>query len=66
MATCKFTEGNTPDLGAGFFDTISWTAETNTISAGLYAVQEGTESPPSRFANYTAIGPATTFLNVTI
>jgi len=59
-ATCEFTVADTPDIGAGFFNTISYNASAGTgtagITAGVYGVQEGTESPPSRFANYPAIG----------
>jgi hypothetical protein len=31
----------------------------------IFGVQEGTESPPSRFDNYTAIEPVSSFFNVT-
>ncbi|KAJ7681506.1 hypothetical protein B0H17DRAFT_1205785 [Mycena rosella] len=52
QATVAFTENDTPDLVAGAVLDIRYDPE-------------GTESPPSRFSNYTVIGPVSQIDNVT-
>lgn len=49
-------------IAAGMVATVQYNATTKAASASLLGVQEGTESPPSQFANFSAI-PATTRIN---
>ncbi|KAJ7474274.1 FAD binding domain protein [Mycena latifolia] len=65
QATVDFTENSTPDVAAGAVLTIAYDPATKVATPMVLGVQEGTESPPSRFANYTAIGPVSQFDNVT-
>ncbi|KAH9204876.1 hypothetical protein DL95DRAFT_430208 [Leptodontidium sp. 2 PMI_412] len=54
-ATCNLANNDGPDIAAGSVITISYNLTTKTTAASLLGVQEGTESPPSRFANFSAI-----------
>ncbi|KAH8805327.1 putative FAD-binding oxidoreductase [Xylogone sp. PMI_703] len=64
-ATVDMANNNGPDVAAGSVVTISYNVTSKQISASLLGVQEGTESPPSRFANYSAIPSVLTVNNVT-
>ncbi|KAJ6608147.1 putative FAD-binding oxidoreductase [Mycena sp. CBHHK59/15] len=65
QATVDYVENITPDVAAGAVLTIAYDPATKVATPTVLGVQEGTESPPSRFANYTAIGPISQFDNVT-
>ncbi|CAL3968612.1 unnamed protein product [Diplocarpon coronariae] len=54
-ATVDMTISNTPDIAAGSVVTAAYNVTTKKFSALVLGVQEGTESPPSRFAHYSAI-----------
>ncbi|KUJ16972.1 FAD-binding domain-containing protein [Mollisia scopiformis] len=61
-ATANFAANNPPDIAAGSVISITYNQTTGEIVPSLLGVQEGTESPPSRFANFSAI-PSTLALN---
>ncbi|KAF3760362.1 FAD-binding domain-containing protein [Cryphonectria parasitica EP155] len=61
-ATAELAENDGPDLAAGSVISISYNATTKAVSPSLLGIQEGTESPPSRFANFSAI-PAVSVSN---
>ncbi|KAJ7765941.1 putative FAD-binding oxidoreductase, partial [Mycena maculata] len=65
QATVDFLDNNPPDLGAGAVFTIQYNQTTKVTTPSILGVQQGTESPPSRFANFTAIGPTVQIDNVT-
>lgn len=54
-ATCNLADNDTPEIGAGSIISIQYNSTTKATSAELLGVQEGTETPPSRFANFTSI-----------
>ncbi|PBP15991.1 putative fad binding domain-containing protein [Diplocarpon rosae] len=54
-ATFDMTSNNPPDIGAGSIAKAEYNSTTGLFNAILLGVQEGTESPPSRFAPYFAI-----------
>ncbi|KAJ7704950.1 FAD binding domain-containing protein [Mycena rosella] len=56
---------STPDVAAGAVLTIRYDPATKMATPGVLGVQAGTESPPSCFANFTAIGPTAQIDNVT-
>jgi FAD/FMN-containing dehydrogenase len=49
-------------IAAGMIATVAYNTSTKVASASLLGVQEGTNSPPSQFANFSSI-PATTRVN---
>lgn len=55
QAVCDFIESDGPYVGAGAVITIQYNATTKMVTPFLLGVQEGIESPPSRFANFSAI-----------
>lgn len=61
-ATVNIANNDGPDIAAGSVISINYNATTKVVSPSLLGVQEGTESPPSRFANFSAI-PSTLTLN---
>lgn len=63
QATNDMAENNPADIAAGSIVSINYNTSTGATSASLIGVQEGTESPPSRFANYSAI-PSTSATNI--
>lgn len=65
QATVDLNNNNGPEIGAGAFITISYNATTKAVSATFFGVQEGTESPPSRFAGFAKIPSVSTIHNVT-
>lgn len=65
QATSEHTLSDDGSVAAGSIITIGLNATTKVISGSLLGVQEGTESPPSRFAAFSAIPPVFTFNNVT-
>ncbi|KAI1633023.1 putative FAD-binding oxidoreductase [Biscogniauxia mediterranea] len=65
QATSAMTLQNDGEIGAGSVVSINYNATTNVVSGLLLGVQEGTESPPSRFAAYTSIPPVSQLNNVT-
>ncbi|KAJ9143018.1 FAD-binding domain-containing protein [Pleurostoma richardsiae] len=54
-ATANLAEYDSPDIAAGAVISITYNATTKSVSPSILGVQEGTESPPSRFANFSAI-----------
>ncbi|KAK7715225.1 hypothetical protein SLS64_003923 [Diaporthe eres] len=56
-ASCDLAENDDPSIGAGGVITITYNTTTKTASGSLLGVQEGTESPPSRFEAFSAINP---------
>ncbi|KAI0538640.1 FAD binding domain protein [Xylaria digitata] len=54
-ATVNLAENNTPDVAAGAVISISYNATTKDISTSLLGVEDSSVSPPSRFANFSAI-----------
>jgi len=54
-ATVNIANNDGPDIAAGSVISINYNATTKVVSPSLLGVQEGTESPPSRFANFSAI-----------
>ncbi|KAF7525744.1 hypothetical protein G7054_g10988 [Neopestalotiopsis clavispora] len=63
-ATCDLVNNDLPDIAAGGVISVSYNQTTDSFTGSLLGVQEGTESPPSRFANYSAIPPISTRNNV--
>ncbi|PMD31866.1 FAD-binding domain-containing protein [Hyaloscypha variabilis F] len=61
-ATVNMAENDPPDVAAGSVISVTYNQTTKSISPSLLGVQEGTESPPSRFANFSAI-PSVLSLN---
>lgn len=61
-ATNDMAENDPADIAAGSVISITWNQTTGVASPSLLGVQEGTESPPSRFANFSAI-PSTLAVN---
>jgi len=61
-ATVNIAENDPPDVAAGSVISVTYNQTTKSISPSLLGVQEGTESPPSRFANFSAI-PSVLSLN---
>ncbi|KAI0147047.1 hypothetical protein GGR57DRAFT_477713 [Xylariaceae sp. FL1272] len=59
----SYNDNNT--LGAGQVLTIQYDVTTKVASAGIIGVQEGSESPPSHFANFSSIPSISTINNVT-
>ncbi|TVY73440.1 putative FAD-linked oxidoreductase, partial [Lachnellula suecica] len=55
QATCDITNYDSGEIGAGSIISITYNTTTKTVTPSLLGVQEGTESPPSRFANFSAI-----------
>ncbi|KPM35586.1 hypothetical protein AK830_g10986 [Neonectria ditissima] len=54
-ATVDITKYQSVDVAAGSVVSITYNVTTGTITPTLLGVQEGTESPPSSFANFSAI-----------
>ena len=54
-AVCDFAKAGDPSLGAGAVISIQYNATTRVVAPSILGVQEGVESPPSRFANFSAI-----------
>lgn len=63
-ATCDLAANNDPSIAAGAVITTTYNATTGAMSASLIGVQAGTESPPSRFENFTAITALQSINNV--
>ncbi|KAH8669057.1 hypothetical protein BX600DRAFT_435563 [Xylariales sp. PMI_506] len=63
-ATVNLALNDGPDIGAGSIISITYNVTTGEIAPSLLGVQEGTESPPSRFANFSAIPSTYTSNNV--
>ncbi|KAK6206536.1 hypothetical protein LQW54_007606 [Pestalotiopsis sp. IQ-011] len=62
QATVDLVNNDGPDIAVGSVVTINYNATTKEFGALLMGMQEGTESPPSRFASFSAI-PATSVVN---
>ncbi|KXH56404.1 FAD binding domain-containing protein [Colletotrichum nymphaeae SA-01] len=56
-ATCHLASNDDPSIGAGAVISISYNTTTKSATGSLLGVQEGTESPPSRFERFSAIKP---------
>lgn len=54
-ATVDLAENNPPDIAAGAIISIQYNATTKVVAASVLGVEEGTVSPPTRFANFSAI-----------
>ena len=54
-ATVNMANNDGPDVAAGSVISINYNATTKQVSPSLIGVQEGTESPPSRFTNFSVI-----------
>jgi FAD/FMN-containing dehydrogenase len=65
QATCDLVEHDGPEIAAGSVITISYNATTKVVGASLLGVQEGTESPPSSFDQFSRIPAVTQQYNVT-
>ena len=63
-ATVDMAENDPADIAAGSVISITYNQTTKTATPMLLGVQEGTESPPSRFANFSAIPSVVTLNNV--
>lgn len=63
-ATVNMVENDPADIAAGSVISIPYNQTTGRVSPSLLGVQEGTESPPSRFANFSAIPSLATINNV--
>lgn len=61
-AVCDLAIAEDASVGAGGVFTIQYNATTKVLDSSILGVQEGTESPPSRFANFSAI-PSTAVIN---
>ncbi|KAF4962772.1 hypothetical protein FSARC_9176 [Fusarium sarcochroum] len=61
----QYTIHNDGALGSGPVTTMSCNTTTKEINVEFIGVQEGGESPPSRFSAFTAIPPTEIFNNVT-
>jgi FAD/FMN-containing dehydrogenase len=61
-ASCNLALNDGPDLAAGTVLSISFNTTTKVATASILGVQEGTESPPSTFANFSSI-PALAVVN---
>ncbi|TRX89501.1 hypothetical protein FHL15_009670 [Xylaria flabelliformis] len=59
-ATVNHAKNNPPDIAAGSVISISYNATTKGVSASLLGVENSSISPPSRFANFSAIPSETT------
>ncbi|KAB2570331.1 putative fad binding domain-containing protein [Lasiodiplodia theobromae] len=64
-AVCAFALHDDPSVGAGAVITITYNATTKEISPSILGVQEGTESPPSKFAEFSSIPAVQRINNVT-
>lgn len=64
VAATEFTIHNDPDIAAGTVINVSYNSTNREYSALLLGVQEGTESPPSKFANFSSIPSTSTSNNV--
>ncbi|KAL2688921.1 hypothetical protein Neosp_002971 [[Neocosmospora] mangrovei] len=64
-ATVDLVKYQGSELAAGQVITLQYNATTKVASAQLIGAQEGTESPPSTFANFTAIQSVSKLHNVT-
>ncbi|KAI1149922.1 FAD-binding domain-containing protein [Nemania diffusa] len=62
-ASCDLALNDGPELGAGTVLSISLNTTTKVATPSILGVQEGTESPPSRFANFSSIPDALQVVN---
>lgn len=56
-AAVNLVQNSPGDIGTGGVIIVGFNATAGTFSANLEGVQETTVSPPSRFSNFSAIGP---------
>jgi FAD/FMN-containing dehydrogenase len=54
-ATADLAANDGPELAAGSIISISYNLTTGVVTPQLLGVQEGSDAPPSRFTNFTAI-----------
>ncbi|KAM0325420.1 hypothetical protein ACHAQA_007406 [Verticillium albo-atrum] len=64
-ATCDMILSEDGSVGAGAVINLNYNTTTKSVTPQIFGLQETTESPPSRFANFTAIPAVTRFHNVT-
>ncbi|KAI1498346.1 putative FAD-binding oxidoreductase [Biscogniauxia marginata] len=65
QAASDMTINDDGKIAAGSILNINYNVTTNVITGTLLGVQEGTESPPSRFAGFSSIPPTFQLNNVT-
>ncbi|KAF7895725.1 uncharacterized protein EAF01_009687 [Botrytis porri] len=63
-ATCDLASNNDPSIAARAVITTTYNTTTGAMSTSLLGVQAGTESPPSRFANFSAVPVVKSINNV--
>ncbi|KAF3012878.1 hypothetical protein E8E14_011519 [Neopestalotiopsis sp. 37M] len=61
-ATCELVNNDGSELAAGSIITIQYNATTKDVTSFIMGMQEGTESPPSRFEAFSKI-PSTSTMN---
>lgn len=64
-AVAELSQYDNPEVAAGQVISVQYNATTKVISGSLLGVQEGTESPPSTFANFSSIPSTLAINNVT-
>lgn len=64
-AVCDFAKHEDSSIGAGAVFTIQYNVTTHLSSASVLGVQEGSESPPARFANFSDIPSVSKVDNIT-
>ncbi|KAH9221943.1 putative FAD-binding oxidoreductase [Leptodontidium sp. 2 PMI_412] len=64
-AVCDLAQYDDSSVGVGGVVIIDYNATTKTVSPLLLGVQEGTESPPLRFANFSSVPAVSREYNVT-
>jgi FAD/FMN-containing dehydrogenase len=64
-AACDMAEWDDGAVGAGAVINMSYNTTTKKVTPQVFGLQEGVSSPPSRFANFTAIPAVQRMHNVT-
>lgn len=64
-AVCDFVQHEDSTIGAGAVFTVQYNVTTNLSSASILGVQEGVQSPPMRFTNFSSIPSVSRVDNVT-
>ncbi|KAG7136899.1 Bifunctional solanapyrone synthase like protein [Verticillium longisporum] len=64
-ATCDMVLSEDGSVGAGAVINLNYNVSTKLVTPQIFGLQETTESPPSRFANFTAIPAVKRIHNVT-
>lgn len=64
-ALCDFASSSNPSIGAGPVVTMTYNITSKEFTSVMYGVQEGHETPPSRFSKFASVPPMTEENNVT-